>query len=220
MMVALIPSEGLMSEPDRTDRERVPVADIVAGDWILTHEEDRGDPVQFLWRSVQRVPNGDFRWSFKTSAGLRHFDHDEWIYRVKSTEQPVAGDLDAVDGDDSLEVVHALALEEARSAEASLIRAVFVGVAIAVPVSILLWVGLIALAVGGKDPEWGPWLGIAIGIGILNGVFFGALAGFVTKAHLLDDVDRHGTQVVESARTHRSAIKNGGDPGTQPSPPH
>jgi hypothetical protein len=209
-----------MSEKDRADREKVPVADIVVGDWILTHEEDRGDPVQLLWRSVLRLPNGDFRWSFKTSAGLRHFDHDECVGRVKSTEQPVAGDLDAVHDEVSPEVVHALALEDERSAEMSLIRAVFVGVAIAIPVSIPIWVGLVALAVGGNDPEWGPWLGIAIGIGILNGVFFGAWAGFVTKAHLLDDVDRHATQMVKSARAHRSDIKNGGDPGTQRFPLH
>jgi hypothetical protein len=209
-----------MSEKDRTVREKVPVADIVVGDWIFTREEDRGDPVQLLWRSVQRLPNGDFRWSFKTNAGLRHFDRDEWVYRVKSTQQPVAGEVDAVGDEVSLEVVHVLALEEERSAEMSLIRAVFVGSAIAIPVSILIWVGLVALAVGGNDPEWGPWLGIAIGIGILNGVFFGAWAGFVTKAHLLDDVDRHATPVVKSARAHRSDIKSGEDPGTQRVPPH
>jgi hypothetical protein len=100
-----------------------------------------------------------------------------------------------------------------------LVRSVFAWVAIAVPFSIVVWVGLVALAVGDKDPEWGPWLGMAAAIGILNGVFFGALAGFITKAHVLDDVDRHTTEIVESARAHRSDIQHRGDPDTQASPP-
>jgi hypothetical protein len=204
-----------MSEKDRTDRQKVPVADLIAGDRILTHDEDQGDPVQLLWRTGQRLPNGEFGWSLKTTAGWRHFAEDEWVYRLTKTEQPVAVDVDAVDDEVALEVVHALTLEEERSAEASLIRAVFVGAAIAIPLSILIWVGLVALAIGDKDPEWGPWLGMAAAIGTLNGVFFGALAGFVTKAHVLDDVDRHGTQMAESARADRGDIQPRGDPGTQ-----
>jgi hypothetical protein len=209
-----------MSEKDRTGREKVPVADVIAGDWFLARDEDQGDPVQLLWRTGQRSPSGELGWSFKTSAGIRHFDQDEWVYRVIRTEQPVALDIvDPVDDGVLLEAVHALALEEERSAEASLIGTVFAGVAIAIPLSIVIWVGLVALAVGDKDPQWGPWLGMAAAIGVLNGVFFGALAGFITKAHVLDDVDRHATKMVESTRAQRSDIQYRGGPGTPASPP-
>jgi hypothetical protein len=199
--------EALMSEQHRTDREKVPVADIIAGDWILAQDGEQGDEVQVLWRTGQRSPSGEFRWSFKTSAGIRVFDQDDWVYRVRSPEQRVALDIvDAVDDEASLEAVQAFALEEERSAEVSLLRSVFAGVAIAIPLSTVIWLGLVALAVGDKDPEWGPWLGMAAAIGILNGVFFGALAAFITKAHVLDEVDHHGTEMLESARAHRSDI--------------
>lgn len=198
-----------MSEKDRTDRERARVGDIIAGDWILTHDADRGDPVQLLWRTGRRSPNGELGWSFKTSGGFRYFDQGAWVYRVTSSEESVAVDLDAaVDREVSLEVAHALALEEERAAEESLIRAVLVGVALAVPLSILFWAGLIALAVGDKDPEWGAWLGMACAIGILSGVFFGAWAGFITKASVLDDADRHATRMVETARAPGADIQH------------
>ena len=211
--------EALMSEQHRTDREKVPVAGIIAGDWVLAHDDEQGEPVQLLWRTGRRSPSGEFGWSFKTSAGIRYFDQDEWVYRVTSAEQPVALDLvDTVDDEASLEAAQALGLEEERSAEVALLRSVFARMAIAIPLSIVIWVGLVALAVGDKDPDWGPWLGMAAAIGILNGVFFGALAGFITKAHVLDDVDDHVTKMVESARAHRSDIEHREAPGTQSSP--
>src|SRR5436190_23021172 len=80
-----------MSESDRIDREKVPVADVIAGDWILTLDQDPGDPMQLLWRTGERAPNGDMGWSFKTSAGLRHFDHDASVYRLTSTPRPLEG---------------------------------------------------------------------------------------------------------------------------------
>jgi hypothetical protein len=218
MMVAL--NEELMRETHRTDPEKVPVGDIVAGDWVLARDADQGEPVQVLWRTGHRAPSGELGWSLKTSAGIRHFGRDAWVYRATRTEQPVALDrLDAVDDEGSLEAIQALALEEERAAEVSLIRTVFAGVAIAIPVCIVIWVGLVALAVGHEGPEWGAWLGMAVVIGILNGVFFGALAGFITKAHVLDDVDDHTTKMVESARAHHHEVQYRRDPSTQPSRP-
>jgi hypothetical protein len=195
-----------MRENHTTIREEVPVADIRAGDWIVTHsdDDDPGIAEQLLWRFGQRSPSGEFRWVFKTTAGVRHFDHGAAVYRVSNAEQPEAGALDAVNDDASLDLAHALADAEEHSAEVRLVRAVFVGVAVAIPVFVVVWVGLVALAVGSKDPDWAAWLGMAALIGILNGVFFGALGAFVTQAHVLDDVDRHATQLVESARAHRT----------------
>ena len=198
--------EHLMHENQTTTREEVPVADIRAGDWILPpDDEGLGTPEQFLWRCFgPRSPSGEFRWSFKTTAGVRHFDQGATVYRVTSAEHPKAGAVDAVEDEVSLDVVHALAEAEEHSAEVRLVRAVFIGVAVSIPVFVVIWVGLVALAVGSKDPDWAVWLGMAAVIGIVNGVFFGALGAFVTQAHVLDDVDRHATQMVESARAHRT----------------
>jgi hypothetical protein len=161
-------------------------------------------PVQLLWRFGHRSPGGEFGWSFKTTAGVRHFDHDVTVYRVTSAEPPEAVPIHAVDDEVSLDVAHALAEAEERSAEAQLLRAVFVGVGVSIPVFVVIWVGLVALAVGSKDPDWAAWLGMAALIGVLNGVFFGALGAFVTHARILDDVDRHATQTVEAARAHQT----------------
>lgn len=192
-----------MHENHTTIREVVPVADIRAGDWILPVDDDgQGTPEQLLWRFGHRSPSGELGWSFKTTAGLRYYDQDATVYRVSSTEPPAAGTVDAVEEEVSLEVVHALAEAEEHSAEARLIRAVFVGVAVAIPVFVVIWVGLVALAVGSMDPDWAVWLGMAALIGILNGAFFGALGAFVTQAHVLDDVDRHAVEMVESSRAH------------------
>jgi hypothetical protein len=82
------------------------------------------------------------------------------------------------------------ALEEERSAERALVRAIIKDVAFCVPVTISICVGLIALALRGQHPVWGVWLGMAAGIGVLVGLFFGVWAAFVTKARLLDEVDQ------------------------------
>src|SRR5256885_6456 len=51
------------------------------------------------------------------------------------------------------------ALQEELRAERSLVRHVFIGIAVAVPVSVVVWEGLIALADGGKHPDWPGWPG-------------------------------------------------------------
>jgi hypothetical protein len=57
------------------------------------------------------------------------------------------------------------ALQKEVLAERSLLRHVLRGIAVAVPVSVVIWVGLIALAVGNKHPDWAVWLAMATGIG-------------------------------------------------------
>jgi hypothetical protein len=43
---------------------------------------------------------------------------------------------------------------------------------------------LIVLAVRNQRPDWNAWLSMAVGIGVLAGVFFGLLAGFMRTSHL------------------------------------
>lgn len=83
-----------------------------------------------------------------------------------------------------------VALQEELAAERSLMRSVLLGIAIAVPVCMVIWAALVAIAVGGDDPDWGAWLGMGAGVGAFAGAFFGGWAGFTAKAHLLDEVDQ------------------------------
>jgi hypothetical protein len=76
--------------------------------------------------------------------------------------------------------------ELSRNAERTLLHRIIIGVAIAVPLSIGLWVGLIALAVGHASAGT---IGMAIGIGVLNGVFFGTWAGFVATTDAIDQLE-------------------------------
>ena len=65
------------------DPDSIPASDVTAGQWILTHDTDDGDePVQLLYRTVERLPDGQIRWSFVTSAGLRRFDYEASVDRV------------------------------------------------------------------------------------------------------------------------------------------
>src|SRR5437773_11392635 len=76
----------------------------------------------------------------------------------------------------------------ARGAEHTLVHRIIVGVAIAVPVCVGLWVGLIALAVRHSTQMAGP-IAMAIGIGVLNGLFFGTWAAFVATTHTFEELD-------------------------------
>ena len=57
-------------------------------------------------------------------------------------------------------------------------------VAVSVPVASGVIVGMIALAVRNQQPDWNAWISMAVGIGVLAGVFFGLLAGFMRTSHL------------------------------------
>lgn len=74
--------------------------------------------------------------------------------------------------------------------ERSLWRACARWTVIITPLCILIWIGLVALAVGPDDPEhWLAWIGIGIIVGMLAGAFFGAWIGFTVKSHDLDRAD-------------------------------
>ncbi len=93
---------------------------------------------------------------------------------------------------------------EELEAEHGLVRGIIIGVVVAVPVCVALWIGLIALALSDTKTGLVAPLAMAAGIGILTGLFFGTWAGFVSKTHTLDDLDRranlHGTDSVSGNR--------------------
>jgi len=76
----------------------------------------------------------------------------------------------------------------AHNSERTLVHRIIIGVAIAVPVFVGVWVGLIALAVRHAAHLAGP-IAMAVGVGVLNGLFFGTWAGFVASNDTFDELD-------------------------------
>jgi hypothetical protein len=70
------------------------------------------------------------------------------------------------------------------TAEDKMRATIIKSVTVSVPVAIGVFVGLIALAVRNQQPDWNAWISMAVGIGVLAGVFFGLLAGFMRTSHL------------------------------------
>jgi hypothetical protein len=80
------------------------------------------------------------------------------------------------------------ALEEELQAEHGLGRAIIIGVVVAVPINVGVWVGLVAFAVSRSGSALGG--PIAMAVGVLSGLFFGSWAAFVAKTHLFEELDR------------------------------
>ena len=69
------------------------------------------------------------------------------------------------------------------SAEQRMQTTIIKSVALSVPLAIGVFVGLVALAVHNEQPDWNAWISMAVGIGIIAGVFFGLLMGFTLTSH-------------------------------------
>jgi hypothetical protein len=76
-----------------------------------------------------------------------------------------------------------------RRAEQTLMRSVTKSIAIGVPVGILFFVALLAIALAG-EAEWYVIVGLGAILGLVGAVLFGMLGGVTLVAHTLDDVDR------------------------------
>jgi len=87
------------------------------------------------------------------------------------------------------EMTSATRAQRAPVAERMLSRSVAKGVATAIPLMVVFLIALVAVAIGTQHPEWRAWLGMAAGVGLLAGLFFGAWAGFVATAHEFDEAD-------------------------------
>jgi hypothetical protein len=81
-------------------------------------------------------------------------------------------------------------LERTLVAEHRMVRAIVIGIIIAVPICMALWLGLISIALVGTTSDLGGPLIVGCGIGLLSGVFFGTWAGFVSATHSLEELDR------------------------------
>jgi threonine/homoserine/homoserine lactone efflux protein len=85
-----------------------------------------------------------------------------------------------------IELPASQALERAQrqpTAEEKMRTTVIKSVAVSVPLAIVFFVGLVALAVRNQQPDWNAWISMAVGIGVIAGVFFGLLLGFTLTSH-------------------------------------
>jgi hypothetical protein len=70
-----------------------------------------------------------------------------------------------------------------RTPEEAMRVTIIKSVAVSVPLAIAIFVGMVALALRNQDPNWGAYLFMAAGIGVIAGVFFGLLMGFTLTSH-------------------------------------
>ncbi len=82
------------------------------------------------------------------------------------------------------------AFEEELRAEHVLGRAIIVSVLVAVPINVGVWIGLVGFAVSRTGSALGGPIAMAVGVGVLSGLFFGTWAAFVGKTHLFEELDR------------------------------
>jgi hypothetical protein len=78
-----------------------------------------------------------------------------------------------------------------REAEQVLMRSVIKSIVIGVPLGILFFIALLALAIAG-DTEWYVIVGLGGILGLVAAVLFGMLGGVTLVAHALEEVDRGG----------------------------
>jgi hypothetical protein len=74
--------------------------------------------------------------------------------------------------------------------ERQLVHRIFVAVAIAVPVSIVFWMGVLWLSVGLSGVTMAGAVAMGAGVGVLAGIFWGAWVGFAFFSHTLDEHER------------------------------
>lgn len=76
-----------------------------------------------------------------------------------------------------------------QAAEKEMFQHVFKSMALAIPICVGIFVGLVALAISNTSQAVLPALGIGALVGVPAGVFFGGAVGFLTKAETLDKLD-------------------------------
>ena len=104
------------------------------------------------------------------------------------SEQESLVNIEQVTEDDAVRREHRVTgdLVRKRSPEHQARRTIVRSVAVAVPLVVALFIGIVALALHDQQPDWSAWLAMAAAVGIIAGVFAGALAGFVRTSYLFD----------------------------------
>lgn len=88
-------------------------------------------------------------------------------------------------------------LERQLAAERTMVRSVILGILIALPITIVLAIGMMGLAISDKEP-WYVWVGLGAGIGTYAALFFGTWGGVVYSTHQFDELDEEAMHSNES----------------------
>ena len=83
-----------------------------------------------------------------------------------------------------------LLMEETRRAEHDLVRWIVIGIAVAIPACVVMFMAAVGFDVSYESAPLGGPLAMAAAVGVLAGLFFGAWIGFVFKGHAFDELDR------------------------------
>jgi hypothetical protein len=92
-----------------------------------------------------------------------------------------------------LEVRREAHLAEIQKAEHTMVVSVAKATAVAVPLCIVIWLGIALLALSAADwpGSWASMIAIGAVVGVFAGVFFGGWAGVLAAAHVLDSAESH-----------------------------
>lgn len=82
-----------------------------------------------------------------------------------------------------------IALQAEQAVERHLMASIAKSIVLGIPIGIIFFMALLAIAVGG-DTEWWVIVGLGCGLGVIAAVLFGMLAGVTLNAHALEEVDR------------------------------
>ena len=100
----------------------------------------------------------------------------------------MSSELVPTGGEQSLERFERQLVAE-RKLERHLMVSIAKSIAIGIPIGVLFFIGLLAIAIGDQT-EWYVVVGIGCGIGVIAAVLFGMLAGVTLNAHALEEIDK------------------------------
>jgi hypothetical protein len=72
-------------------------------------------------------------------------------------------------------------------AEHAMVRASIVGFLVALPIGIVMLVGMMAVAIGDTQP-WYVWVGLGVGMGVYAAGFLGTVGGVLMSARSLNRI--------------------------------
>ena len=84
------------------------------------------------------------------------------------------------------------ALQRQLAAERTMVRSIMVGILAAAPITIVLAIAMMGLAISDKEP-WYVWIGLGAGIGAYAALFFGMFAGVALSTHRFDELDEEAS---------------------------
>ena len=87
-------------------------------------------------------------------------------------------------------------------AERHLMRSIIKSTLIGIPIGVVVFVGMLAIAIG-DSTEWYVWVLLGTLMGVIGAVLFGMLGAVTLAAHKLDEIDRdtYAEAEVEAAAT-------------------